>query len=203
MLSKSFIIIACLFTIALNAQARKVKGYFVTYNDDTVKATFFIGLSDDYLRAFSPGIIYDTGENSHKFIHPILRPNIAKKVVFIFRNKRYTLVPKFFRMSQYNIKTSGRLFVEVKDDSEFLFLGALAIGKSKEYVLQKGNDTLFDVIAYQKNELFQYFSDCPEVADEVKALFPLGLPGDFDIKLKKIVRKYNQACGSKMKLLKQ
>jgi hypothetical protein len=149
------------------------------------------------LRAFSPGIIYDTGENSHKFIHPILRPDVAKKVVFFFRNKKYTLVSKNFRISQYNIKTSGKLFMEVKEDNGFLFLGELAIGKSKEYVLQKGNDTVCDFNADKEKELQEYFSDCPNVADEVKVLFPSGLPSEFDIKLRKIVRKYNQLCGVK------
>jgi hypothetical protein len=202
---KKIYIFITLILIMLHIEVKAISGYFITNNNDTVRAKFIIQMNKKSVWWFSTGFQYDTINHIHKHKHPKLTADIAKTVVINYKETTHVLVSKNY--SGPFVDKPQKIFVEVNIDTGFLFLGSVYVGKYNRYVLQKSGDSLFIMNRtgfpkIDKKEILLYFSDCPEIADDInRYLYTSNDSPDDPIPL--LVKKYNQACGSKMKLLKQ
>lgn len=177
--NKLFFLTAILMPLIVDAsQEKKVEGYFISNNNDTVKTYLYFTFWGDDFSWFSDGVKYLDSTNKKQF----LKPEGVKELGFIYKEKKIKLLSKKY-LGSY-------LFLKIIDNSGYVKFYYSAIGKFGSDVLQKGNDTLFFTNGlHRQNKLMQYFSDCPDLAQKIKE-------GKIESTLE-MVKEYNQSCAKK------
>jgi hypothetical protein len=204
-----FLLFATVLLITIPLNAKKIDGYYIAKNGDTVRVTYKIGLSfftnsPDFTRLQTRINYIDSKKNKH-----ILRPDMAKEVVFVLKGKTIRLLSR-----KNNLNIAMSLF----QDNSLLFLHLIQDGKvqlfkvyeksgnagsmgpngtfvgggtstNETYILQKNGGDLFKTRLFSfKKDMAGFFSDCPLLADKIK---------DKTYRrsdVEDIVQEYNQKC---------
>src|ERR1017187_5923343 len=145
-----YLIVIFFLLIAEITQAKKVEGYYISNQNDTVKTYFYVFSPDDYPQLYSHGVQYLDSNNQKK----LLKPNMVREIDFTINNKKTKLISK--------ISHENYFLLRVIDDSGYLKLYSFSANKSSSDVFQKGSDILYfqNFGIHTRKKLIQYFSDC-------------------------------------------
>ncbi len=206
-----YIFVLALFIFVSNALlAKRVKGFFITQNNDTANVNFNIPIDlltgEPNMEILQWKIKYFDANNKKQ----TLKPSQAKEVFFTIDSKEVRMVSKL-----NNLGFIGSLF----GDNSFIFLKIIVDGKMKLYnyyfsqglpgrydatkgittvctsysaelfILQKDTAGLFKIswLSFKK-DMIDYLSDCPELAKKVEG--KTYRRNDMEL----IVNEYNREC---------